>query len=64
MEKKEWEALLDKANENLKKYGAELTVGKEKGDTYRIWVDQDFDIPQSINGIPIADCFEGLFFAG
>ena len=35
-----------------------------KGDTYRIWVDRDFDIPQSINGIPIADCFEGLFFAG
>lgn len=46
MEKKEWEALLDKANENLKKYGAELTVGKEKGDTYRMdvrWTDGDWD---------------------
>ena len=46
MEKKEWEALLGKANENLKKYGAELTVGKEKGDTYRMdvrWTDGDWD---------------------
>ena len=31
MAEKEWKALLDKANENLKEYGAQLRVSRQRG---------------------------------